>query len=311
MFSNLRAAAAALLLCAGLAQAQDSNPAEAEKLDPAQSQKADPVQVFVDSLAFRDGEVAVPEAHARLKLGEGFRYLEKADARRVLEEFWGNPEDDSVLGMLVPAGEPLGTDHSWAVILTWSRDGHVSDADAEEIDYSELLSDMQQQTRDANPQLKEAGYATADLVGWAQPPRYEAIGKRLHWAKHLQFEGQDGGTLNYDIRVLGREGYLSMNAVADIDDLERVNAGMSEVLAMAEFDAGQRYADFNEDTDKAAAYGLAALVGGGLAAKSGLLAKLGLLLAKGWKLVLFAGLGLATLVGKMRGKNKDDGGTVR
>lgn len=302
MFNPLRATAAALLLCAGFAHAQDA--------DPAQNQKQDPVQSFVDSLAFRDGEIAVPEAHARLKLGEGFRYLEKADARRVLEDFWGNPADDTVLGMLVPASDPLGTDHSWAVILTWSDDGHVSDADAAEIDYTQLLADMQQETRDAAPALKEAGYPTAELVGWAQPPRYDAVGKRLHWAKHLQFEGQDGGTLNYDIRVLGREGYLSMNAVADVADLERVNAGMAEVLSMAEFDEGQRYADFNEDTDKTAAYGLAALVGGGLAAKSGLLAKLGLLLAKGWKLVFLAGIGIVALVGKLRGKNKDGNGTV-
>ncbi|HQZ31592.1 MAG TPA: DUF2167 domain-containing protein [Arenimonas sp.] len=302
MFNQLRATAAALLLCAGFAHAQDA--------DPAQNQKQDPVQSFVDSLAFRDGEIAVPEAHARLKLGEGFRYLEKADARRVLEDFWGNPADDTVLGMLVPASDPLGTDHSWAVILTWSDDGHVSDADAAEIDYTQLLADMQQETRDAAPALKEAGYPTAELVGWAQPPRYDAVGKRLHWAKHLQFEGQDGGTLNYDIRVLGREGYLSMNAVADVADLERVNAGMAEVLSMAEFDEGQRYADFNEDTDKTAAYGLAALVGGGLAAKSGLLAKLGLLLAKGWKLVFLAGIGIVALVGKLRGKNKDGNGTV-
>ena len=302
MFNPLRATAAALLLCAGFAHAQDA--------DPAQNQKQDPVQSFVDSLAFRDGEIAVPEAHARLKLGEGFGYLEKADARRVLEDFWGNPADDTVLGMLVPASDPLGTDHSWAVILTWSDDGHVSDADAAEIDYTQLLADMQQETRDAAPALKEAGYPTAELVGWAQPPRYDAVGKRLHWAKHLQFEGQDGGTLNYDIRVLGREGYLSMNAVADVADLERVNAGMAEVLSMAEFDEGQRYADFNEDTDKTAAYGLAALVGGGLAAKSGLLAKLGLLLAKGWKLVFLAGIGIVALVGKLRGKNKDGNGTV-
>ena len=310
MFSRLRAAAAVLLLFASLGHAQEADPSEVQDADAGQNQKADPVQEFVDSLAFRDGEIAVPEAHARLRLGEGFRYLEKADARRVLEDFWDNPADDTVLGMLVPTGDGLGTEHSWAVILTWSDDGHVSDADAAEIDYSELLADMQQETRDANPSLKEAGYATADLVGWAQPPRYDAIGKLLHWAKHLQFEGQDSGTLNYDIRVLGREGYLSMNAVADIADLERVNAGMSEVLAMAEFDAGQRYADFNEDTDKTAAYGLAALVGGGLAAKTGLLAKLGLLLAKGWKLLLFAGIGIVALVGKMRGKDKDGNGTV-
>lgn len=56
----------------------------------------------------------------------------------------------------------LGTDHSRAVILTWSEAGQVSDADAAKIDYTELLADMQGETRDANPSLKEAGYATAD-----------------------------------------------------------------------------------------------------------------------------------------------------
>ena len=79
---------------------------------------------------------------------------------------------------------------------------------------------------------------------------------------------------------------------------------------MAEFDEGQRYADFNDETDKTAAYGLAALVGGGIAAKAGLLAKLGLLLAKGWKLLFLAGVGLVAMVGKMRGKNKDGNGTA-
>ena len=276
----------------------------------AQAVEEDPLAAFIASLQFQQGEVAVPEANARLRLTEGFRYLGKADARRVLEEFWGNPPDDTVLGMLVPTADGLDSDHSWAVILTWSDDGYVSDEDAAEIDYADLLETMQAETRDANPARREAGYPTADLIGWAQPPRYDATAKRLHWAKHLQFEGSEGGTLNYDIRVLGREGYLSMSAIAGMADLDRVNDGMNEVLAMADFEPGHRYADFNADTDRTAAYGLAALVGGGLAAKTGLLAKLGLFLAKFWKLLLIAGVGLFALVRKVRGTPKDEGGTA-
>lgn len=276
----------------------------------AQAVEEDPLAAFIASLQFQQGEVAVPEANARLRLTEGFRYLGKADARRVLEEFWGNPPDDTVLGMLVPTADGLDSDHSWAVILTWSDDGYVSDQDAAEIDYADLLETMQAETRDANPVRQEAGYPTVDLVGWAQPPRYDATAKRLHWAKHLQFEGSEGGTLNYDIRVLGREGYLSMSAIAGMADLDRVNDGMNEVLAMAEFEEGHRYADFNADTDRTAAYGLAALVGGGLAAKTGLLAKLGLFLAKFWKLLLIAGVGVVALVRKVRGNAKDEGGTA-
>src|SRR5688500_13701088 len=58
---------------------------------------------FVASLHFKDGEIAVPQAKAHFRLTPAFRYLEQADARRVLEELWGNPPDESVLGMIVPA----------------------------------------------------------------------------------------------------------------------------------------------------------------------------------------------------------------
>lgn len=286
MHRFFRASALALALFAANAQAQDDAAAE---------------RAFLDSLKYRTGEVAVPAAHASLRLTPGFRYLEQADARRVLEEYWGNPPDESVLGMLVPTADGLGGEHSWAVVLTWSGDGHVGDEDAAEIDYAELLADMKKGTQEANEELKKAGYATVELVGWAQPPRYDAANKRLHWAKELAFEGNEKHTLNYDIRVLGREGYLSMNAVAGIDDLGRVNSGMNEVLGMARFDSGHAYADFDESTDHMAEYGLAALVGGGIAAKSGLFAKLGALLLAGKKFVVLIFVGLAALAKRLFG----------
>ena len=39
------------------------------------------LKAFVDSLHFRSGEIAVPEAGAHFRLGSGFRYLDKPDAR--------------------------------------------------------------------------------------------------------------------------------------------------------------------------------------------------------------------------------------
>ena len=55
----------------------------------------------------------------------------------------------------------------------------------------------------------------------------------------------------------------------------RCKTGMQQLLPLTEFDAGARYADYDSSTDKVAAYGVAALIGGGLAAKAGLFAKLG------------------------------------
>lgn len=277
--------------------------------DAAQDSAA---EKFVASLHFKDGDIAVPEAGAHFRLGPAFRYLEKADARRVLEEMWGNPPDDSILGMVVPAQPALSADDSWAVVVTYSDDGYVSDEDAAKIDYDELLAQLQEETRDSNEERKQAGYGTVDLVGWASAPRYDAGSKKLHWAKELAFEGSPQHTLNYDIRVLGRRGYLSLNAVAGMSELGQVQQGMQQLLPMAEFDQGARYADYDASTDKVAAYGIAALIGGGLAAKAGLFAKLGLLLAKFWKLGLIGVVALGAAVRRFfGGRDKRQDGTVR
>ncbi len=260
---------------------------------------------FIQSLDFRHGTITVGQAKAHFNLDDQFLYLDQADARRVLEDMWGNPPDESVLGLIVPRSPALTDDDSWAVVVTYSDDGYVSDEDASKIDYSELLQTMQEEIRDGNPERVKAGYGSLDLVGWAVPPRYDAGSKKMYWARELAFNDQDHHTLNYDIRVLGRGGYLSLNAVAGMNSLDTVRAGMERLLPMTEFDAGARYADHNPSTDKIAAYGVASLIGGGLAAKAGLFAKLGLVLAKFWKLLL---VGLVLLGGGLKkmfgGKDK-------
>lgn len=264
------------------------------------------VKAFVSSLRFRDGEVLVPEAEARFKLGSGYRYLEKADARRVLEELWGNPPDDTVLGMIVPRSAPLDSEKSWAVVVTFSDEGFVSDEDAAKTDYDELLAEMKAASREENSQRKSAGYGTVELVGWAVPPRYDATSKKLYWAKELKFDGAGQNTLNYDVRVLGRRGFLSLNAVANMSELDLVQRGMQDLLPTADFNSGARYADYDESTDKVAGYGIAALIGGGIAAKSGLLAKIGALLLAGKKLIIFLVVGLFAFIGRLFGIGRKD-----
>jgi uncharacterized membrane-anchored protein len=269
------------------------------------------VEKFIASLHFEGGEIAVPEAQARFRLNPSFRYLGATDARRVLEDLWGNPPNDSVLGLIVPAQSALDEEDSWAVVVTYSDDGYVSDADAAKIDYTELLAQMQQDTRDANAERKKEGYRTMNLVGWAAPPHYDASGKRLYWAKELAVEDFEQHTLNYNIRVLGRRGYLSLNAVAGMSELAQVQQGMQQLLPMAEFDTGARYTDYNKSTDRLAAYGIATLIGGGLAAKAGLFAKLGLLLVKFWKLGLIGIVALGAGVKRLFGGDKRKNPTVQ
>jgi uncharacterized membrane-anchored protein len=283
----------------------------AQAQEPTPEEAAAQLKSFIASLKFRSGDVAVPEAEAKFQLGNQFRYLEKADARRVLEELWGNPPDDTVLGMIVPTASPLDSETSWAVVVTYSDEGYVSDEDAAKTDYAALLAELKKGAKEDNAARREAGYGTVDLVGWAVPPRYDAASKKLYWAKELAFDGSERHTLNYDVRVLGRRGFMSLNAVADMSELAAVQSGMQQLLPAAEFNAGARYADYDSSSDKVAGYGIAALIGGGIAAKSGLLAKLGVLLLAGKKLIGVLLIGLVALGAKLFGRKKGQDGTVR
>ena len=263
---------------------------------------------FVQSLHFQTGTINIARANATLKVGDGFRYLDAHDAQRVLEQLWGNPPDTDVLGMLVPTSAPLTDEEaSWAVVVTYSNDGYVSDAEAGKIDYTKMLGEMQDSTREANAERKKRGYPAVDLVGWAEPPHYDAGSNKLYWAKELAFVDGKEHTLNYDIRVLGRGGYLSLNAVAGMSQLGMVKTQMPKVLAMTEFDPGQRYTDFNSSTDKIAAYGVGALVAGTLATKAGLFTKLFAMLIAFKKVIIGGAIALFAAAGKLFGrKSKSD-----
>jgi len=298
MRSKLAVAVLAALSFASPVLAQDSGQSAQEKQ-------------FLSALHYQTGDVKLSDAGATLHVQPGFHYLGHDDARKVLEDYWGNPPDDEVLGMLVPDNAALGSEHSWGVVLTYVDEGHVSDEDAAKTDYTQMMKDMQEASVDQNEEAKRQGYDTVNIIGWAQQPYYDAANKRIYWARELDFSSSEQNTLNYDIRVLGREGYLSMNAVADMRDLSMVKEDMKRVIPMAEFDAGQRYADFNPSTDKLAAYGLAALVGGGIAAKAGLFAKIGAALFAAKKLVIAGVAALGVAAKKFfGGKGDRDGGTV-
>ena len=254
---------------------------------------------LIDSLHYRSGKINVDAAHAALNLNAEFRFLDAADAQKVLSELWGNPPDDKVLGMLVPVAAPLSDPKkSWAVVITYKNEGYVSDKDAAGIDYDAMLKEMQEGTAEANAERKRLGYPEVQLVGWATKPHYDASTNKLYWAKELAFGGGREHALNYDIRVLGRGGYLSLNAVAGMNQLHQIEGEMQKVLALTEFDAGQRYSDFNASTDKVAAYGIAALVAGAIAAKAGLFAKLFVLLLAFKKFAIVGVIAVAAAVRK-------------
>ncbi len=248
-------------------------------MEPSEA-PADSAETFLASLHFQKGRVELPDGIAALEVPENFRYIGPEDSRRFLEEGWGNPNGSGQIGMLLPMDTNLFGDQGWAVVISYQEDGHVSDKDAHAIDYDEMLVTMQASAEAGNATRGEQGFEPVTLIGWATPPYYDSQAKKLYWAKELRFGASPEHTLNYNVRILGRKGVLVLNAVSGMTQLPLIEASMEQVIAFTNFKEGHRYADFDPGVDQVAAYGLAALVGGKMAAKAGLLAKLsGLLVA--------------------------------
>jgi uncharacterized membrane-anchored protein len=244
-----------------------------------------------ESLERTTGTVELAEAGATLNVPEEFYYLNPADAEKVLVEVWGNPPGQNTLGMLFPSEMTPFDGSSWAVTIEYEEDGYVSDKDAADIDYTHLLTQMKNDTRSASEERVKQGYDSIQLVGWAATPYYDSVAKKLHWAKEIKFGSQDVNTLNYNIRVLGRKGVLVLNFIAGIDQKQTIDANLDTVLALAEFDQGSKYSEFNPDIDKVAAYGFGALVAGKLIAKTGFFV-VALMALKKFGIFIILGFGL-------------------
>jgi uncharacterized membrane-anchored protein len=220
-------------------------------------------------LKYQQGRIELGSGLATLNLGPAFRYLDPDQANRVLVDLWGNPPGDKTLGMILPADISPAQDAGWGVVVTYEEDGYVDDKGAEKIDYAKLLTEMKEDVHKANEERTKQGYETVEIVGWAEPPRYDRASHKLYWAKDLKFGSAPDHTLNYNIRVLGRRGVLVLNAVSGTDQLAGVRKSMQALLPEIEFKEGHRYTDFIPGKDKVAEYGIGALIAGTLAAKAG------------------------------------------
>jgi uncharacterized membrane-anchored protein len=250
--------------------------------------ETDSTKLFFDSLeasfAYQHGRIELEDGIGTLNVPAGFRYLDATQTAYVIHDLWGNPHGEGTLGMIVPEEIGITDDHSWAFIITYDEMGYVKDDDADDMDYEELLSEMQSDAAAANEERTKHGYESIAIVGWAAKPYYDSEKKVLHWAKEIKFGETDGTTLNYNVRILGRKGVLVLNAVASMIQLPDVKQNIAPVLASFSYSDGNKYGDFNPELDEVAAWTIGGLVAGKVLAKAGIFA----LLLKNIKLILLA-----------------------
>lgn len=275
------------------AVAADSAAAEAPPADSAAGDQG-------PHYAWQGGPERIDLGHdLELELPEPYGYLPNPDATRFMEKL-GNLHNETLIGVIVPKG-----DAQWLIVLRYVDDGYIKDD--EKLDADEILKSIKEGTEEGNKERVERGFKEMHVDGWLEPPRYDKTKHELIWA--IDAHSADGRSVNYNTRILGRRGYVSVNLITEPESLAVDRPNAATILSATRFKGGARYADFDAKKDKVAEYGLAGLVlaGAGLGAlklvKLGLLAKfskviIGLLIAGKKAIVaavLAAGAGIKAL----------------
>jgi len=288
----------ALLLLAGLAHAADAPPPSAADRPPRsvadRQAEIDAAWQEARGVAVRGPAPITLRDQAVLKMPAGEAFLPQTQATRVLRAY-GNTADASLVGMIVGTGDG---DH-WSVIVRFVKDGYIKDDDAKDWNADDLLQSLRDGTEAANRERASRGFPEMEIIGWVEPPAYDAATHRLVWSLSAQDRGSSAEgprTVNYNTYALGRDGYFSLNLLTDSAEVEANKPVVRALLASLDYGTGKRYEDFVGSTDKVAAYGLAALIGVVAVKKIGLLAGLGIFLIKIWKVGLLAVVGVGAAI---------------
>ncbi len=218
----------------------------------------------------------------KLDLPDGYAYLGQPDAGKLMEKM-GNLHNDGMLGLVVSKSE---TDE-YIVTLDFEDSGHIKDD--ESLDGKELLDSIREGEEGYNEERKKLGFNAIHAAGWDEQPHYDKAQHQLIWG--LIVEASDGSSINYNTRILGRTGFVSLNLLTDKQHLAQYKPSGALLLSKTAFEPGKRHQDFNSSTDKVAEYGLTGLVLGGAGLGLAKLVKIGLLakFGKGFLALLIVG----------------------
>ena len=209
---------------------------------------------------------------AEIVIPKDWRFTDGNGTRKLMV-LYGNPATDRELGTL--AQEGIG-DPPW-IIFEFDESGYVKDDDKDELNADDLLASLQEGQKAGNEYRRKNGMDELEILGWAVPPRYNEKTHNLEWATKLHSIGSpaDEISINFNTRLLGREGVMEVTLVCEPDELNDMIAEQEKILTGFSYIEGQRYAEYRAG-DKIAEYGLTGLVAGGAAfalAKSGFFTK--------------------------------------
>jgi uncharacterized membrane-anchored protein len=225
---------------------------------------------------------------ATLTLGGDRFFVPKTEGLRILRALGNVPDETTFVGLVLSTRQ----NDEWMVVIRHIKEGYIKDDDAKNWNADELLKNISEGVEQTNQNRVARGFPEMQVVGWIEPPAYDADTHRLVWSLLGKDKGQPDDTpknVNYNTYALGRDGYFSLNLLSNSQRIESDKAVARKLLGDLQYNAGKRYEDFSAATDRVAQYGLMALVGGAVAKKLGLFALLGAMALKFAK-VIFVGV---------------------
>jgi uncharacterized membrane-anchored protein len=247
-----------------------------------------------EAFGYQDGPINGDLGNATVAVPAKFMFTGMAGTRKWAEATSGAADGDE-RGLLQPFGG------NWTALFRYEETGHINDDDKDEIDAKAILDGYVEGTRAGNEQRRTQGIPAIvpESLKWEVPPYYNEATHAVEWAIAATEEGTNERIVNFNTKVLGRQGVTSVVLMfGNETQLTDVLPQFRDVMGKFSYKAGETYGEYKKG-DKLAEYGLAALVGGGavaIAAKTGLFAVLFKFLAKGAKLVIVAVVGLGALI---------------
>lgn len=259
--------------------AADSPAVEKAAPDPAAVAKAK-ADSPVEKLGWKAGPTTGElRDRARIKVPEGFRFVESGDAGKLLV-MMGNRSTGRELGFLQNIKD------KWAVVFEFDDVGFVKDDDKDKLDADKLLKTIKEGTEQGNKYREERGIPPMTILGWHVKPNFNDQTKNLEWS--ILAESDNRKFVNYNVRLLGRKGVTEITLINSLDEVDASLPAFRELIKDFSYKSGEAYAEYRAG-DKMAKYGLGALVVGGAAAVAYKVGFLGMILAfakKIWKLVI-------------------------
>lgn len=232
------------------------------------------------------GTVGLGHDLAILSLDFEYLFANASDTRKLMQSI-GNPVSSRETGLIAPKnGDP------WYIVFEYDPVGYIKDDEKADLDADAIFESIREATEYSNQQRIKQGFSTVKLIGWQIEPHYDENAHNLVWA----LLGEENGEkiVNYNTRLLGRQGYMSVVLVTSLNEFQSLIGNVNGILDGFSYKQGKSYAEYVKG-DKLAKIGLTALVAGGAAAAA---SKFGIfkMLAKGGKAVFIAILAVLSAI---------------